>query len=209
MPGRVAKLPWLLTWLWGCFSTYSLLGDDYISLDMKKYWLGLLVPLLLVGSGCKKVTLPGFTTFEVQDSQTVVLPAGQVLALDPIAITSNAPAAYAANNTNSDYVQNVKSLGGSLTILDPAGQTFDALTGVKVSISATPGGQDQVEVGSAAAVAAGASTLALAPGTTPIDMFVRQPTYYLLVRLEPGQALRQPTTLRVTLKYSVRARFKD
>jgi hypothetical protein len=182
---------------------------NILPLNMKNYWLGLLAPLLLAGSGCKKVTLPGFTTFEVQDSQTVVLPAGQVLALDPITITSNAPAAYAANNTTSDYVQNVKSLGGSLTIVAPAGQTFDALTGAKVSISATPGGQDQVEVGSSAAVAAGASTLPLAPGATPIDMFVGKPTYYLLVRLEPGQVLRQPTTLRVTLKYSVRARFKD
>lgn len=176
---------------------------------MKKYWLGLLAPLLLAGSGCKKITLPGFTNFDVQDSQTVVVPAGQVLALAPIAITSNAPAAYAANNTDSDYVQNVKSLGGSITIIDPAGQTFDALSGAKVSISATPGGQDQFEVGSSAAVAAGATTLPLVPGPTPIDMFVGKPTYYLLVRLEPGQVLRQPTTLRVTLNYTVRARFKD
>lgn len=176
---------------------------------MKRYWLGLLALPLLAGSGCKKVTLPGFTTFEVQDSQTVVVPAGQLLALDPIAVASNAPAAYAAHNTDGNYVQNVKSLGGSITIVGPAGQTFDALTGAQVNISATQAGQDQFGVGSSPAVAAGAASLPLTPGATPIDMFVRQPTYYLFVRLEPHQVLRQPTTLRVTLNYRVSARIKE
>ncbi len=175
---------------------------------MKRYWLCLL-PLLFAGSGCKKDTLLGFTTFEVQDSQVVVVPAGQVLTLDPIAVTSNAPAAYAAHTTDSDYVQQVTPLSGSLTIEGPAGQTFDALTGAKVYISATASGQDQFEVGSSPALAARASTLPLSPGTTPIDMFVRQPTYYLFVRLEPYQLLRQSTTLRVTLNYKVRARIKQ
>ena len=179
--------------------------------DMKKYWFGLLALLALLpaGSGCKKDTLPSSTTFEVQDSQIVVLPAGQLLTLGPIAVTSNAPAAYADHDTDADYVQQVTPIGGSLTIAGPAGQTFDALTGVQVYISATPAGQSQLGVGSLPAVAAGTSSLALTPGPTPLDLFVRQPVYYLFLRLEPYQVLRQPTTLRVTLNYRVRARIKE
>ena len=162
----------------------------------------------MAGGGCKKDTLPGFTTFEVEDSQTFVAPAGQLLTLGPIAVTSRAPAAYADQRTDADHVQQVTPLGGSLTLTDPAGQTFDALTGASVSISTTPGGQDQFGVGTSPAVAAGATSLQLTPGSTPLDMFVRQPTYYLFVRLEPSQVLRQPTTLRVNLRYQVRARVK-
>lgn len=175
---------------------------------MKKNCFGLLLLSLLVGSGCKKDSLPGFVTFEVEDVQTIVVPAGQVLTLGPIAVTSNAPAAYANHRTDADHVQQVTPLGGSLTLTNPAGQTFDALSGAAVAISATPGGQDQFGVGTSPAVAAGASSLALSPGPTPLDLFVRQPTYYLFVRLEPNQVLRQPTTLRVNLRYQVRARVK-
>ncbi len=176
---------------------------------MKKYWLGLLPLLLLVGSGCKDTNLPGFFTFEVQDSQTLVVPAGQVRVLGPIAVASNAPAAYAARNTDANYVQHVTAISGTLALTDPAGQAFDALSGARVYISDTAGGQDQFEVGTSPAVAAGATSLPLAPGPTPIDMFVSQPTYYLFVHLEPNQTLRQPTTLRVTLNYQVRARAKE
>lgn len=175
---------------------------------MNKNWLKLLFLSLLVGSGCKKDTPAGFTTFEVEDSQTLVVPAGQVLTVGPIAVMSQAPAAYVAHSTDADHVQQVTSLGGSLTLTDPAGQTFDALTGIQVSISTTPGGQDRFGAATSPAVAAGASSVLLAPGPTPLDMFVRQPTYYLFVRLEPNQVLRQPSTLRVNLRYQVRARVK-
>ena len=175
---------------------------------MNKNWVKLLCLSLLVSSGCKKDAPAGFTTFEVEDSQAFVVPAGQVLTVGPLAMSSAAPAAYAARGTDADHVQQVTPLGGSLALEGPAGQAFDALTGVKVSASATPGGQDQAGIGTAGGVAAGTTIVSLAPGSMPLDMFVRQPTYYLFVRLEPNQVLRQPTTLRVSLRYQVRARVK-
>ena len=175
---------------------------------MNKKWVKLLCLTLLVGSGCTKDAPAGFTTFEVEDSQTLLVPAGQVLTVGPLAVTSRAPAAYADHRTDADHVQQVTPLGGLLALTGPAGQTFDALAGVKVFISATPGGQDQFGAGAAPAVAAGATSVSLAPGPTPLDLFVRQPTYYVFVRLEPHQVLRQPTTLRVNLRYQVRARVK-
>lgn len=174
---------------------------------MKKYLFGLPALLLLMG-GCKKATLPGFVNFDVKDTQTITVPAGTVGTLGPITVSSNAPAAYAANNTDSDYVQNVKVAAGALTLVAPAGQTFGALTGAEVKISSDTGGQDQFVVGTAGATAAGATTLALAPGATPIDMFVSKPTYYLFITLQPGQVLARPATLRVDLSYQVRARVK-
>ena len=117
----------------------------------------LLLVLLLAGGACKEIL--SLIRFQVSDSSTFTIPAvglvGTQLPLPGVPVTSTSVATYKANNTQAQYVQNVTLDQLQLTIIDPAGQNFDALKNVKIDIATDANGSNRVPLAALASIPPG------------------------------------------------------
>lgn len=179
--------------------------------------LWLLLPLVLLGFvSCKKIL--NLLTFQINDSTTFQLPAtaplpggvaGPVLTLPGITVNSTASNTYQNNNTAADYVQDVTLDRLALTITDPAGQNFDFVKSISISISTDANGAGKLLLASLSPVPTGQTTIELKPADQKLDVFLRGGTYYLFTTVEMTQlGLRQATTVRADSRFNVKANPK-
>ncbi|MDQ2792530.1 MAG: hypothetical protein M3Y12_00770 [Bacteroidota bacterium] len=176
--------------------------------------LWLLLPLLLLGFvSCKKIL--GLLTFQVNDSSTFQLPAtaplpggvvGPVLVLPGVTVSSTASSTYQNNGTAGNYVQDVTLDRLALTITDPAGQNFDFVKRVSISISTDAAGTDKILLASLSPVPTGQTTIELKPADQKLDLFLRGGNYTLFTTVElTPLGLRQATTVRADSRFNVKA----
>ena len=168
-----------------------------------------LVGMLLLGS-CKKAL--GILNFDINDTSTVQVPAtgpltGALLVLPGATVSSTSTTTYASNNTTADYVQDARLKRLVLTVTDPTTQNFDFLKNIKIYISKDATGTSKTLLASLDPVPTGQTTLELKPSDTPVDGYLRDNSYALFVEAELAQPLRQPTTLRVDSRFSVRVQL--
>lgn len=172
--------------------------------SLRTLWL--LLPLLTLSlASCKKVL--GLISFQINDSSTVNLPpapAGPVN-LPGASITSSSTNTYQNNNTKADYVQDVTLDRLTLTITAPAGQNFDFLKSVSISIASDASGANKTLLASLSEVPAGQTTITLTPTDNKLDMFLRSSSYTLLTTAELVKPLTQSITLRTDARYNVHA----
>ena len=177
----------------------------------------LFVLALLLGTvGCKKIL--DLLTFQVNDSSTFQLPAtapapgplpNPILTLPGVTVNSTASNTYQNNNTSANYVQDVTLDRLALTITDPAGQNFDFVKSISVSISTDAAGTSKVLLASLSPVPTGQTTIELKPANQKLDAFLRGGTYTLFTTVEMTQlGLRQPTTVRADSRFNVKANPK-
>jgi hypothetical protein len=185
------------------------------NLVSKRFWL--LLPLLLLGLvSCKKIL--NLLTFQVNDSTTFQLPAtapapgplpNPVITLPGITVNSTASSTYQNNNTAADYVQDVTLDRLALTITDPAGQNFDFVKSISISISTDASGAGKLLLASLNPVPTGQTTIELKPADQKLDVFLRGNPYYLFTTVETTQlGLRQATTVRADSRFNVKANPK-
>ena len=176
----------------------------------------LFVLALLLGTvGCKKIL--GLLTFQINDSSTFQLPAtgplpggiGPVVTLPGVTVNSTSSSTFQNNNTAADYVQDVTLDRLALTITDPAGQNFDFVKSISISISADAAGTSKVLLASLSPVPTGQTTIELKPADQKLDVFLRGGTYYLFTTVEMTPlGLRQATTVRADSRFNVKANPK-
>ena len=172
--------------------------------------------LLLGTASCKKIL--DLLTFQINDSSTFQLPAtpalptgttGPVITLPGVTVNSTASSTYQNNNTSADYVQDVTLDRLALTITDPAGQNFDFVKSISISISTDATGAGKVLLASLNPVPTGQTTIELKPADQKLDVFLRGGSYTLFTTVEFTQlGLRQPTTVRADSRFNVKANPK-
>ncbi|MBT2558813.1 hypothetical protein J7E24_13530 [Hymenobacter sp. ISL-91] len=167
----------------------------------------LLVALALLGS-CKKVL--GFLEFDVDDSQTLVVPKssplGPLTPLVPVPVASSSQATFASNGTSADYVQDVTLDKLTLTITNPAGQNFNFLKRIEIYISTDASSADQFLLASLDQVPANVSTISLNPSDQKLDLFLRGDSYTLTTKVQLNTLLTQDVTIRADERFKVKAR---
>lgn len=177
----------------------------------------LLVLALLLGLGsCKKIL--NLLAFQINDSATFQLPAtgplpggttGPVITLPGVAVSSTASSTYQNNNTAAAYVQDVTLDRLALTITDPAGQNFDFVKSISISISTDAAGAGKVLLASLNPVPTGQTTIELKPADQKLDVYLRGGSYYLFTTVEMTQlGLRQAATVRADSRFNVKANSK-
>ena len=177
----------------------------------------LFVLALLLGTvGCKKIL--DLLTFQINDSTTFQLPAtgplpggttGPVVNLPGVTVNSTANATYQNNNTAADYVQDVTLDRLALTITDPAGQNFDFVKSISISIASDAAGTNKVLLASLSPVPTGQTTIELKPSGQKLDTYLRGGNYTLFTTVEMTQlGLRQATTVRADSRFNVKANPK-
>ncbi|WP_375418963.1 hypothetical protein [uncultured Hymenobacter sp.] len=168
-------------------------------------WLALPVLLLSLGS-CKKAL--ELITFQISDSSTVTVPPAPLgsYMLPGIAVTSTSTNTYQVNNTNADYVQDVTLDQLTLSIEAPAGQNFNFLQSISISIASDAAGSDKVLIASLSSVPQGVTTINLTPTDSKLDKFLRNGSYSLITSAALKQSVTQPIRLRTDARYNVRAR---
>ena len=176
----------------------------------------LLLVLLLGTASCKKIL--GLLTFQVNDSSTFQLPAtaplpggvaGPVLTLPGLTVNSTASSTYAGNGTSADYVQDVTLDRLALTITDPAGQNFDFVKSISISISTDASGAGKLLLASLNPVPTGQTTIELKPADQKLDVFLSGKPYTLFTTVElTPLGLRQATTIRADSRFNVKANAK-
>ena len=176
----------------------------------------LFVLMLLLGTvGCKKIL--DLLTFQINDSTTFQLPAtgpapgplpNPVLTL-PVTVNSTASSTYQNNNTTADYVQDVTLDRLALTVTDPAGQNFDFVKSVSITIASDAAGTNKVPLASLNPVPTGQTTINLTPSGQKLDLYLRGGPYTLFTTVEFTQlGLRQATTVRADSRFNVKANPK-
>ncbi|MGY3090980.1 hypothetical protein ACVWYF_004044 [Hymenobacter sp. UYAg731] len=177
----------------------------------------LFVLALLLGTvGCKKIL--DLLTFQINDSTTFQLPAtgpapgplpNPVLTLPGVTVNSTANSTYQNNNTAADYVQDVTLDRLALTVTDPAGQNFDFVKSISISIASDAAGTNKVLLASLNPVPTGQTTIELTPANQKLDVFLRGGSYTLFTTVEFTQlGLRQATTVRADSRFNVKANPK-
>ncbi len=171
--------------------------------------------LLLGTASCKKIL--DLLTFQINDSSTFQLPAtgplpggvaGPVITL-PLTVNSTASSTYQNNNTSADYVQDVTLDRLALTITDPAGQNFDFVKSISISISADAAGSSKVLLASLSPVPTGQTTIELKPADQKLDVFLSGKSYTLFTTVEMTQlGLSRATTVRADSRFNVKANPK-
>ena len=172
-----------------------------------------LLALLLGTASCKKVL--GLLTFQVNDTTSFQLPAtgpapgplpNPVITLPGVTVNSTANSTYQSNNTAGNYVQDVTLDRLALTITDPAGQTFDFVKSISISIASDAAGTDKVLLAALSPVPTGQTTIELTPAPQKLDKFLRGGSYTLFTTVEMTQlGLRQATTVRADSRFNVKA----
>ena len=172
--------------------------------------------LLLSTASCKKIL--DLLTFQVNDSTTLQLPAtgpapgplpNPILTLPGVTVNSTASSTYANNNTSADSVQDVTLDRLALTITDPAGQNFDFVKSISISISADATGSGKLLLASLNPVPTGQTTIELKPADQKLDALLSGKQYTLFTTVELTQlGLRQATTVRADSRFNVKAKSK-
>ena len=179
--------------------------------------LWLLLPLLLLSfASCKKIL--DLLTFQINDTSTIQLPAtpalpggttGPVVNLPGVTVNSTANTTFQNNNTAADYVQDVTLDRLALTITDPAGQNFDFVKSISISIASDASGTNKVPLASLNPVPTGKTTIELTPSGQKLDAYLRSGSYTLFTTVEMTQlGLRQATTVRADTRFNVKANPK-
>ena len=177
----------------------------------------LFVLALLLGTvGCKKIL--DLLTFQINDSTTFQLPAtgplpggttGPVITLPGVTVNSSANSTYQNNNTAASYVQDVTLDRLALTITDPAGQNFDFVKSISISISTDAAGSGKLLLASLNPVPTGQTTIELKPADQKLDALLSGKQYTLFTTVELTQlGLRQATTVRADSRFNVKAKSK-
>ena len=172
--------------------------------------------LLLGTVGCKKIL--DLLTLQVNDSTTFQLPAtgpapgplpNPIITLPGVTVSSTANSTYQSNGTSADYVQDVTLDRLALTITDPAGQNFDFVKSISISIASDAAGTNKVPLASLSPVPAGQTTINLTPSGQKLDVYLRGGSYTLFTTVELTQlGLRQATTVRADSRFNVKAKVK-
>ncbi|MBH8567515.1 hypothetical protein KB206_01360 [Microvirga sp. STS02] len=174
----------------------------------------LFVLALLLGTvGCKKIL--DLLTFQINDSSTFQLPAtgplpigtaGPVIALPGVTVNSTANSTYQNNNTAADYVKDVTLDRLALTVTDPAGQNFDFVKSISISIASDAAGTNKVPLASLNPVPTGQTTIELTPSGQKLDTYLRSGSYTLFTTVEMTQlGLSKATTVRADSRFNVKA----
>ena len=169
----------------------------------------LLLPLLALGAASCEEALKDLLTFQISDSSTVTLPAAPItgtFSLPGVPVTSTSANTYKNNNTQAEYVQDVTLDELKLTITAPAGQNFDFLKSISISIATNSSGTDKVALAALSDVPRGQTTITLTPAGSKLDAFLLNSSYTLFTTAELVQPLTQSITLRTDARYNVRAR---
>lgn len=173
------------------------------------------VTLLLGTAGCKKIL--DLLTFQINDSTSFQLPAtgpvpggvGPVLTLPGITVNSTSSSTFQSNNTAADYVQDVTLDRLALTITDPAGQNFDFVKSISISIASDAAGTNKVPLASLSPVPTGQTTINLTPSGQKLDLYLKNGTYTLFTTVEMTQlGLSRATTVRADSRFNVKANPK-
>lgn len=171
---------------------------------LKSLWL--LLPLLLSLGSCKKTA--NLLSFKVEDSSTVNLPPTPTgsYTLPGIPVLSTSANTYKNNNTQAKYVQDVTLDYLNMTLTAPAGSNFDFLQSVSLEIASDATGANKMLLASLNPVPKGQTVIHLNPTTEKLDVYLRNDSYTLFTTAVLTQPLKQTTTLKTDVRYSVRAR---
>ena len=176
----------------------------------------LFVLALLLGTvGCKKIA--ELLTFQVNDSSTFQLPAsgplpggvGPVITLPGVTVSSTSNSTLQSNGTSAEYVEDVTLDRLALTITDPAGQNFDFVKGISISIASDAAGTNKVLLASLNPVPTGQTTINLTPSGQKLDAYLRNGNYTLFTTVETTPlGLNRATTVRADSRFNVTATVK-
>ena len=175
----------------------------------KKYYLTLLVFLLLGAGSCKKIA--SLLSFQVSDSSsftvpgTPYVPPGVTLNIPGVSVPTTAQSTYKNNNTSADYVQDVTLDQLTLTVTNPSTQNFDFLKSISIYIATDATGSNKVLLASLASVPTGQTSISLTPTGNKLDQYLKGSSYTLTTTAELAQTLRQNTDVRADSRFNVHA----
>ena len=128
--------------------------------------------LVLALFGCEK--LNELLTFEIAHSDNIKIPASGLLntpLISPVPVNMSAQESFKNNNTNADLVKDVSLSKLSLTITDPASETFDFLKSIKIYIGTDE--SDKVLLASLDNIPMGVSAINLVPSNAKLDKYIK------------------------------------
>ncbi|WP_201980262.1 hypothetical protein [Hymenobacter rubidus] len=183
----------------------------------KSLFLSTFLLVLLLGTvACEKIA--GLLTFQVNDSTSFQLPAtgpvppplpAPVLSLPGVTVSSSSNSTFQSNNSAAEYIKDVTLDRLALTVTDPAGQNFNFVKSISISIASDATGSDKVPLASLNPVPTGQTTIELTPSGQKLDKYLRNGNYTLFTTVELTQlGLSQNTTVRADSRFNVTANPK-
>ena len=165
----------------------------------------LLLPFLVLALfGCEK--LNELLTFEIAHSDNIKIPASGLLntpLISPVPVNMSAQESFKNNNTNADLVKDVSLSKLSLTITDPASETFDFLKSIKIYIGTDE--SDKVLLASLDNIPMGVSAINLVPSNAKLDKYIKAASYTLYTEVALRANVAHELTVRADSRFKVTA----
>jgi hypothetical protein len=165
----------------------------------------LFLAVLTVFFACKKIEQ--WLTFYVSNETSVTIPATTPVNL-PVNIstpdvTSNSAQQFKNNNSNINLVKDIRLNNLSMSITNPANQTFSFLKSIHLYISTDS--TNEIELAYLDSIPPTASSISLLTTQLALDSYVKASTYKLRTQAVCRQVLTQNTTVDIKLKFKVTA----
>lgn len=165
----------------------------------------ILLPLLCIFLfQCKK--LNQLLTFEISNSENIKIPATSLLSvpvISPVPVTVNSQESFENNNTRANLVKDVSLKKLTLTITDPATETFNFLRNIKIFIGT--GDEDKILLASLDNVPMGVASIELISSNARLDNYIKASSYTLYTEVSLRSSVSKELTVRADSKFKVTA----
>ena len=155
-------------------------------------------------SSCKK--LGRLLTFEISNSEMITIPATSLVAIpvvSPVPVTVNSQESFENNKTQANLVKDVSLQKLTLSITNPANETFNFLKGISIYIGTDQ--SDKILLASLDNIPMNVSSLQLISSNAKLDKYIKASSYTLYTEISLRAANSKDLTVKAESKFRVTA----
>ena len=165
----------------------------------------IILTAFIIFPACKKIE--DLLTFYISNETSTTIPSTTPLNI-PINIptpdvTSNSSQEFKNNNSNVNLVKNIELNSLVMNITNPSNQSFSFLQSIHLYISTNS--TNEIELAYLDSIPKSATTINLITSTSPLDLYVKSPSYKLRTQAVCREILTQNADLDIKLKFKVTA----
>ena len=163
--------------------------------------------MLILGfitQGCTK--LSQLLKFEISNTENITIPATTLLnvpVIAPVPVTVNSEESFENNKTKASLVKDVVLKKLTLTITDPASESFNFLKSIRIYIGTDQ--SDKVLLASLDNIPMNISTIELISNNSKLDKYIKAESYTLYTEVSLRSTIGNELTVRADSKFQVTA----
>lgn len=172
---------------------------------MKRLLAAVVVLVVLIGTGCKK--MDELLTFYINEEETITIssqfPVGIITPISPLTIQTNSEETFRNNNTRAELVKDVTLNKLTLSITSPTDENFDFLRKIEIYISSE--GEPEVMIAHLEEVPKGKSSIELVSTNAKLDRYIKSSSYRIRTMAVLAKAVTKDVSIKANMRFRVTA----